>query len=154
MTKQEIKNLLLQYIKDTDHIFTTLDVYSRKLQAIKQVDPTIVEELLTDITKMKVIINTIFPKVNLMSRTLKEEHTMNIQMAPLVNEKLVSEKHLGFKKLVKQLKAKGIKEEEIPDEIKLSEDANALAYWIGVRKYGKEGMTKKAAAGRKKAAKK
>lgn len=76
---------------------------------------------------------------------------MNIQMAPLVNKNPVNEKHLGFSKLVKQLKAKGIKEEEIPDEIKLSEDANALAAWIGRKKYGKEKFQKMAAAGKKKA---
>jgi hypothetical protein len=45
---------------------------------------------------------------------------------------------IGFKKLKKKLAAKGAK------------DPGALAAHIGRKKYGKKGMAKKSAAGRKK----
>lgn len=46
---------------------------------------------------------------------------------------------VGFKKLTKQLAARGAR------------NPKALAAWIGRKKYGKKGMAKKSAAGRKKA---
>ncbi len=46
-----------------------------------------------------------------------------------------------FKELVKKLEAKG----------KSPEQAGGIAYKVGVKKFGKAGMAKKAAAGRRKA---
>ena len=46
----------------------------------------------------------------------------------------------AFKKLVRKLEAKG----------KSPEQAGGIAYKAGVAKYGKEGMAKKAEAGKKK----
>ena len=48
-------------------------------------------------------------------------------------------KHIGFDKLQKQIAARG--------DVR---DAAAVAYHIGVQKYGKKKMAAKAAAGRKK----
>lgn len=48
-------------------------------------------------------------------------------------------KHIGFKNLEKKLEAKG----------KSKESAGKIAAAIGDKKYGKKGMAKKAAAGRK-----
>lgn len=45
--------------------------------------------------------------------------------------------HIGFKKLKGQLAKKGVR------------NPGAVAYSIGVKKYGKAGMARKAAAGRK-----
>ena len=65
------------------------------------------------------------------------------------------EKHLGFKKLVKQLVKKGIPKEhevvlrEMTDE-EIDEGAEALAAWIGRKKYGKKAFQAKAAAGKRK----
>lgn len=64
----------------------------------------------------------------------------------------LDEKHMGFKKLVKALHAKGIKEsyyDEASDE-EIDEDAKALAAWIGRKKMGKAKFQAKATAGRKK----
>lgn len=80
---------------------------------------------------------------------VKENEMGTIQMAPLV-----SEKHMGFSKLVAALKKKGVKECDIPEEITMNEDAAALAAWIGRKKYGKKKFQAMAAAGRRKAAKK
>lgn len=49
--------------------------------------------------------------------------------------------HIGFKKLVKNLENQG----------KSPKQAGGIAYAIGAKKYGKQGMARKAAAGRKKA---
>jgi hypothetical protein len=46
--------------------------------------------------------------------------------------------HIGFAKLTRQLQGKGVK------------NAKAVAAAIGIAKYGKKGMAKLAAAGRKK----
>jgi len=65
------------------------------------------------------------------------------------------EKHLGFKKLVKQLVKKGIPKEhevilrEMTDE-EIDEGAEALAAWIGRKKYGKKAFQAKATAGKRK----
>jgi len=47
---------------------------------------------------------------------------------------------IGFKKLVQKLQRKGYSKKS----------AQRIAYSIGVKKYGKQGMIKKAVAGRKK----
>jgi len=77
---------------------------------------------------------------------------------PAIHQPAIDEKYLGFKKLVKDLKSKGVKdEEEMNDEelnegyqVYLKEGAEALAAWIGRKKYGKKKFQKMSAAGKKK----
>lgn len=73
----------------------------------------------------------------------------------------MDEKYMGFKKLVHSLKSKGVKsdkqEVEMTNEelnegyqVYLKEGAEALAAWIGRKKYGKEKFQKMSAKGKKK----
>ena len=63
--------------------------------------------------------------------------TDNAAMEELVDESAVAEEYVGHKKLSSQLKDKGAK------------DPEALASWIGRKKYGKSKFQKAAAAGKK-----
>ncbi len=91
----------------------------------------------------------------LVREVLKEAGPEAHLRAPALPPTPIEEKHLGFKKLVKQLVKKGIPREhesylrEATDE-ELAEGAEALAAWIGRKKYGKEKYQKMAAAGRRK----
>jgi len=98
-------------------------------------------------------------------KKIKEYKSMKIRKSDLkkVILEVLDEKHIGFKKLVKQLKAKGVKDENYDEEKlinpeekdkEIEEDANALAAYIMRKKYSPKQITKMQQAGRKKAAKK
>ena len=70
---------------------------------------------------------------------IKISQGMAFEAAKQMCESLVSEKHIGFKKLAGEIEGEG----------KSKESADAIAASIGRKKYGKKGMQKKAAAGKK-----
>jgi hypothetical protein len=122
---------------------------------------------------------TTFPAIGAI-KTLKEQtqsfpSTQKKLMKPAAGTKItekkeeeeegqeqLDEKYMGFKKLVKSLKSKGIKgekkeedDEEMDDEemneayqVFLKEGAEALAAWIGRKKYGKEKFQQMSKAGK------
>lgn len=93
MIKQEIKNILNQYIKDTDHLFTVLDKWQGKLESIEKSGLYLggplgsrTPNLIQDLMSMKVILNRVYPTVNVLTKSLNEERSMNVKMKPLLKE--------------------------------------------------------------------